>query len=344
MFGDKEYCDVSQPEENLFVVVPYLKSNGNEQENISRRKSLLSTMFSEKNITDYFFWYYTPMSLYISDHFNPKLVIYDCMDELSAFKFAPAGLKESESELFNVADLVFTGGYSLYEAKKHRHHQIFPFPSSIDKQHFQQARTLTNDPQDQASIAHPRFGFYGVIDERMNIDLIGEVAQQKPDWHFVIIGPVVKIDKASLPQHKNIHYLGNKSYQELPSYLAGWDVAMIPFALNESTRFISPTKTPEYLSAGKPVISSSIQDVINPYGINKLVHIADTPEEFIAAGESELNTSDRSSWLSQVDSFLQENSWDNTWNQMVQLIEDKLDDEVQDNKFFNLNLKRNIYV
>lgn len=344
VYGHSEYCDLTQPEENIWIVVPHLINNLTEQENIARRKDLLSKVFSEKAIKEYIFWYYTPMSLFVSDIFDPKLVIYDCMDELSAFKFAPKGLKESETRLFKKADLVFTGGYSLYEAKKHNHSQIYPFPSSIDKQHFQQARSVISDPQDQLSIPHPRFGFYGVIDERMNLDLLATVARQRPLWHFVMIGPVVKIDQESLPVLPNIHYLGSKSYQDLPIYLAGWDISMIPFSLNESTRFISPTKTPEYLSAGKPVISSSIQDVVNPYGLHKLVHLADTPEDFITAAESELDVHDRTLWLAQVDAFLLENSWDNTWGQMVQLIEGKLADKAQDKNLFNLNLKTNIYV
>lgn len=344
VFGDSDFCDVIQPDENIWIVVPHLTNNLTDQENVIRRKDLLTNLFLEKTIKDYIFWYYTPLSLLISDIFDPKLVIYDCMDELSAFKFAPAGLKESEVKLFKKADLVFTGGHSLYEAKKHSHNQIYPFPSSIDKQHFQQARFITSDPQDQMPIPHPRIGFYGVIDERMNLALLATVAQQMPHWHFIMIGPVVKIDQESLPVLPNIHYLGSKSYQELPAYLAGWDISMIPFSLNESTCFISPTKTPEYLSAGKPVISSSIQDVVNPYGLNKLVHLADTPEDFITAAESELNTKDRSLWLSQVDAFLLENSWDNTWGQMVQLIENKLADKAQDKNLFNSNLKKNIYV
>jgi len=339
-----ERCDINKTDENVWVVVPYLNHGHAEQENNRKRKELVDKLFTDLEINQYICWYYTPMSLDFSDHLKPALVVYDCMDELSAFKFAPAGLKENEEKLFKKADLVFTGGHTLYEAKKSRHPDVYPFPSSIDKAHFAQARKAGIDPEDQKSIPHPRFGFYGVVDERFDIDIIDQVAAQRPEWHFVIIGPVVKIDPATLPKKNNIQYLGGKSYDELPAYLSGWDIALIPFALNESTRFISPTKTPEYLSAGKPVISSSIRDVVNPYAENQLVRIADNAEQFISAAEQELAITDRQSWLSRVDEFLKENSWDNTWNQMMQLIDQKLAQKTQDNKNLNLNLKENIYV
>lgn len=343
-FDGNDYNKLTLVQENLWVVVPYLQQGSTNDNVADRLEHLLKDLFVEKDVAKYIFWYYTPMFFEITNSFEPELVVYDCMDELSAFKFAPPKLKENENKLLKKADLVFTGGYSLYEFKKHLHNQIYPFPSSIDKDHFSKARTNNSEPSDQMSIPHPRIGFYGVIDERMNIGLIGTVALSRPDWHFVIIGPVAKIDKATLPKYANIHYLGNKSYQELPSYLAGWDIAIIPFALNESTRFISPTKTPEYLAAGKPVISSSIQDVVNPYGQKGLVHIADTPDEFIAAAILEFGLADKQSWLSEVDLFLQNNSWDSTWNQMMLLINSKLKEKEYQKKINNLNLKENVYV
>lgn len=278
---------------------------------------MLNKLFRNMRIEQYLFWYYTPMALSISDHFQPALIVYDCMDELSAFKFAPPELKMREAEMFKKADLIFTGGYSLYEVKKTMHNNIYAIPSSIEKEHFSMARQISADPSDQIDIPHPRIGFFGVIDERMNIDLVAAMAEQRPDWHFVMIGPVVKIDPAYLPRPANIHYLGGKTYQELPAYLSGWDIAMIPFALNESTQFISPTKTPEYLSAGKPVVSTSITDVVNPYGINNLVSIADDAEQFIKSIESALNLTDKSAWLEKVDAFLADNSWDITWKKML---------------------------
>ena len=345
IFGaDSDYNQVTQVQNNLWVVVPQLVQGGSYEEVNFRIELLLTDLFEKHAVEKYLFWYYTPMSLEFTSSFLPEVVVYDCMDELSAFKFAPVTLQANEEKLFRKADLVFTGGNSLYEAKQHRHPDIFPFPSSIDKEHFSQARMGLADPADQLAVPHPRMGFYGVIDERMNIELIRKVAESRPDWHFVMIGPVVKIDPNILPRLKNIHYLGSKSYQELPSYLGGWDIAIIPFELNESTKFISPTKTPEYLAAGKPVISSSIKDVVRPYGEMKLVHIADTAEAFISAGVKELNKKDLTVWLSDVDDFLSDNSWDNTWDQMMRLIYNKIEEKDHAKKINNLNSKEYIYV
>lgn len=262
-------------------------------------------------------WYYTPMPIAFTDQVRPRVVVYDCMDELSLFKGAPAVLKEREKLLLAEADVVFTGGHSLYEHKRShsQHRNIHPFPSSVDVPHFARAREEVPEPPDQAGIPAPRVGFFGVIDERMDIELIGELAEMRPDLQIVMIGPVVKIDPADLPHKPNIHYLGGKSYHELPEYLAGWDVAILPFARNDSTRFISPTKTPEYLAAGKPVVSTSIRDVVQPYGRDGLAWIADTAGEFSAAIDEAL-ASDRPARLAHTDAFLSSLSWDRTWADM----------------------------
>jgi len=246
------------------------------------------------------------------------------MDELSAFKFAPPELKEAEKKLLQKADVVFTGGHTLYNAKKNLHHNIYSFPSSIDKEHFCKARYTVSEPADQQNISHPRLGFFGVIDERFDIDLIKQVADAKPEWHFVIIGPVVKINQDILPRNINIHYLGSKNYNELPDYISQWDIALIPFAINESTKFISPTKTPEYLAAGKPVISTAIEDVVHPYGDEKLVHIIHSAEQFIVAATKELNNHSKEEWLKKSDAFLADNSWNGTWKDMFDIIQSTL--------------------
>ena len=331
--------EIENHNDNLFIITPYIKSGLSETEVQAIQRKMISNLFVKKKINRYFTWYYTPMALPFTDHLTPELVIYDCMDELSAFKFAPPQLTILEKELFKKADVVFTGGNSIYEFKKDQHHNIHSFPSSIDKSHFGLARTKSPDPEDQAAIPHPRFGFFGVVDERFDIEMIDRVAREKPEWHFVILGPVVKIDPASLPHYHNLHYLGGKKYEELPAYIAGWDIALIPFAMNESTRFISPTKTPEYLAAGKPVISSPIRDVVKPYGENKLVHIVNNADEFIRAAEKELEKKRKSAWLKKVDDFLAFNSWDRTWGQMVRHIEDAFE-----NASLKTKLKEKLYV
>ncbi|CAA9498955.1 MAG: UDP-galactopyranose mutase [uncultured Sphingomonas sp.] len=267
-------------------------------------------------------WYYTPMMLPFSRHLDALCTVYDCMDELSAFRFAPQELLNLETELLEAADLVFTGGYSLYEAKKKRHGDVHPFPSSVDRKHFGQARGGIADPADQAGIARPRLGFYGVIDERIDLDLIAAVADARPDWQLVMVGPVVKISEDDLPRRDNIHYLGGKGYEELPAYLGNWDVALMPFAINEATRFISPTKTPEYLAAGKPVVSTPIKDVKRHYEKLSGVRIAATPEQFVEACERALAlTRGDDAWLAEVDLLLADMSWDITQARMAKLID-----------------------
>ncbi|AWK88746.1 glycosyltransferase family 1 protein [Azospirillum thermophilum] len=303
------------------LLVPQLPRgmSGREAEVAQRR--VLERKFAELGIRNPVLWYYNPMAPQFADHLAAAAVVYDCMDELSAFRGAPPELVERERGLLQRADVVFTGGYSLYEAKRDRHPNVHPFPSSVDVKHFAAARD-GREPADQADLPRPRLGFYGVIDERLDLELLDAAARLRPDWQFVILGPVVKIDPAALPQAPNISYPGMRGYGELPAYLAGWDVALMPFALNESTRFISPTKTPEYLAAGCPVVSTPITDVVRTYGDSGLVWIADTPEAFVAACEEALKV-DRHApdWLGAIDRVLGDMSWDTTWGRMKTLVD-----------------------
>ena len=315
------HLSVSPRGENLFVCVPHINhADGIEQGTYEIEREMLDKLITENNLENFIEWFYTPMALEFAAHLKPAIAVFDCMDELSAFKNAPPELLANEQKLIDRADLVFTGGQSLYEAKKDRHARVFAFPSSIDAAHFSKARTIKNEPADQAKIAAPKLGFCGVIDERMDTILLAEMADLRPDWQFVMIGPVVKIAPEDLPRRSNIHYLGGKNYDELPAYLSGWNVALMPFAINESTKYISPTKTPEYLAAGKPVISTAIRDVIRPYGDAKLVAIASTAEEFVAAAEDYLSRGNFDEWQKQADEFLAQNSWDKTFAAMKKLI------------------------
>jgi glycosyltransferase involved in cell wall biosynthesis len=321
------HVEVKERQNGVKVLVVHLPQHlrGDEAAADQAQFEQLNRFFDDNSVTNYVFWYYTPMALNKSRHFKPTLTVYDCMDELAQFKFAPPELRQREQELFERADLVFTGGQRIYEAKREQHADAHSFPSSIDKQHFGQARNPSlAEPADQADIAHPRIGFFGVVDERLDIDLLGQLATNHPEWQFVIIGPVVKIDPNSLPHNSNIHYLGGKNYQELPAYLRGWDVATLLFARNESTEFISPTKTPEYLAAGRPVVSTSIRDVVRPYGDLNLVQIADDPQEFGQAITRALEQGKDADWRTRTDDYLATISWDLTWQNMVNLMQNRL--------------------
>jgi UDP-galactopyranose mutase len=302
------------------VVVPVLSTAPGHGEEREQHERLLRELFEVHDVADYVAWYYTPLAVATTRWLEPRATVYDCMDELTSFAEAPQELRELEAELFERADLVFTGGRSLFEAKRERHPDVHLFPSGVDTAHFARARNGEREADDQAPLPHPRLGFFGVIDERLDVGLVEALADLRPDWQLVLVGPVVKIDPGALPQRPNVHYLGPKDYEELPSYLVGWDVAMLPFARNESTRFISPTKTPEYLAAGRPVVSTSIRDVVSPYGDEGLVWIADQPKDFAHACEQAMQ-GDAKERLRRADAFLTEMSWDYTWADMRELIE-----------------------
>jgi UDP-galactopyranose mutase len=303
----------------LMVVVPQVPRGLSPAQTLTAQRNVLNQLISSERIERYVLWYYTPAALPFSDHLTPDAIVYDCMDELSAFKGADRDIPALERSLFRCADLVLTGGQSLYEAKKHQHHNIHAMPSSVDVEHFMTARRCKDEPADQRAIPGPRLGFFGVLDERFDVPLLDGLAIARPDWQFVMIGPVVKIDPAELPRRDNIHYLGSKSYTQLPSYIAGWDVALLLFARNEATRFISPTKTPEYLAAGKPVVSTSIRDVVNPYGELGLVKIADAVPDFVHACEESLHA-DNQARRAKADAYLRGTSWDRTWSKTALLL------------------------
>ncbi|HEY1230026.1 MAG TPA: NAD(P)-binding protein, partial [Ramlibacter sp.] len=261
------------------------------------------------------------MALPLLQSLQPALVVYDCMDELASFKNPPKQLLQREGALLNIADLVFAGGPSLYEAKKHRHPNVHCFSSSVDVGHFQQALDRSRVHPQQQDIPHPRLGFYGVLDERFDPELVGEVADAHPDWQIVLAGPVVKIDPERLPRRANIHYLGQQPYTALPDLLAGWDVCLMPFAINEATKFISPTKVLEYMAARLPIVSTPIADVANPYG--HVVAIASGAREFVAACEAALARSpaERERMVEAMKAVVAATSWDNTATHMHTLLE-----------------------
>ncbi|BCW89728.1 hypothetical protein sos41_28950 [Alphaproteobacteria bacterium SO-S41] len=288
--GDEASLSLKQADSaDIWIATPHLPASLDVEARLAAQRGMLATLLDDFGASNPLLWFYTPMMFPLACDLAPAGTVYDCMDELSNFKFAPADLADRERDLMAAADVVFTGGTSLFEAKQGRHPNVHAFSSGVDVAHFAQARAEMQQPDDQSAIPHPRLGFYGVVDERMDLVLLGAVAAQRPDWSFVIVGPVVKIDPATLPTASNIHYLGGKTYDELPAYLSGWNVALMPFAQNDATRFISPTKTPEYLAGGKPVVSTPVRDVVRHYGTLGSVLIADTADTFVAACDRALS-------------------------------------------------------
>jgi UDP-galactopyranose mutase len=329
VFIEEPYIDESAPPHwerqtphpGVLVLRPHtpIASPGFCLDQLPTLRKLLREIEAEAG-QDYVCWLYTPMALPLIEDLKPLAVVYDCMDELSAFLNAPPELLHHEARLLETADLVFTGGPSLYRSKKNRHPHVYCFPSSVDAAHFSQAGDAMPEAPDQAHLARPRLGFMGVIDERMDLKLLAHLAEAHSKWQIVMVGPVVKIDAASLPRAANLHYFGQRSYEELPSYLAGWDVCLLPFARNESTRFISPTKTLEYMAAHKMIVSTNITDVAEPY--REIVYIADTHAQFIAGCEKALAISpkERAATLEGMCEVLSRTSWNKTAEDMCHLI------------------------
>ncbi|HYH27187.1 MAG TPA: NAD(P)-binding protein, partial [Actinomycetota bacterium] len=310
---------VEQVAPNVIAAVPHLTKGLSRSSAEEIQRELVEGFLQDRRVSRYILWLYTPMAVPLARRLRPLATVYDCMDELAAFHGAPKELRDHEGELFDGADLVFTGGESLYQEKRERHQNVYLFPSAVDLAHFGKARSQIAEPEDLRTIRRPRIGYAGVIDERIDLELMGAIAKLRPEWQIVMLGPVVKIDPGTLPQGPNIHYLGRKPYEELPGYLSGWDAAILPFARNEATRYISPTKTPEYLAAGLPVVSTSIRDVVHTYGRRGFVGIADRPHDFVAAVEAAMT--DREDRDEEVDRFLEGNSWDRTWDRMRHLVE-----------------------
>ncbi|WP_051199977.1 glycosyltransferase [Flavobacterium subsaxonicum] len=263
-------------------------------------------------------WFYSASFVPLLSYFEFDTIIYDCMDELSLFKGAPEKLIEQEQFLMANADVMFTGGKSLYESKMMHHDNVHCFPSSVDYDHFAQAQNGIALPQDIANIKGPIAGYFGVIDERINLDMLNDVALLKPDVSFVMIGPLAKIGEHDLPRQANIHYLGMKDYKELPGYLKAFSVALMPFALNDATKYISPTKSLEYMAAGKPIISTAIKDVVRDY--STCIMIVESADEFATAIDAAFSVAHNAIIEQEYSNILKKTSWNATVEKMRALI------------------------
>ncbi|MDD5580263.1 MAG: FAD-dependent oxidoreductase [Methylobacter sp.] len=310
----KAFMEINHPAPNISVYRPHtpVSAPGFSDDQLTYLHPLINKLVKDEHLDDYVVWFYTPMALPLVQSLAPKAIIYDCMDELSMFHNAPRQLVQRETALMKCADLVLTGGPSLYAAKKDRHPDVHCFSSSVDAEHFAKALDRSIEAPEQSDLPGYRLGYFGVIDERIDLGLIDSLARRHPEWQIVMVGPVVKINPEQLPHLPNIHYFGQKAYDELPGFLAGWDVCLLPFALNDATRFISPTKTLEYMAAEKPIVSTPITDVAEVY--SDIVYLGGTRDEFINACETALVASDaeKTHRINEMRKVLAKTSWNST--------------------------------
>jgi UDP-galactopyranose mutase len=285
---------------------------------------LLRNYLQSQKIEAPLIWLYTPMALPFLRIIDYRLLIYDVMDQLAAFKGAPIDIASKEEILLKEANLVFTGGVSLYRAKRAFNANTYLFPSGVETSHYAPAakRSAFEKPADLAAISGTILGYFGVIDERIDLPLLASIAEAHPEWSIVMIGPIVKIDPADLPQAPNLHYLGQKEYSELPAYLAHFDVCLVPFAINEATRYVSPTKTLEYMAAYKPVVSTPIFDVVELYG--EVVRVAHKHDDFIRHIETVLTDGAQTGQRATIRRLLSENTWDSIASRMAKLIDSRM--------------------
>ncbi len=324
-FGpEPSHLEISPRDCGVSVVVPHLPIGIDRAQSLAALRHLVDALLREQGIREFGLWYWSSLAFGYTDHLDPRVVVYDCVEELSALRSAPPELADHEHALLKRADLVFTAGQGLYESRRERHANIHPIANSVDVAHFAQARMACSDPADQQGVGGPRIGFFGVIDDRLDLSLIARVAAHRPDWQLVMIGPEVGSGLGELPRGPNLHYLGKKDYEALPRYLAGWNVAWLPYRTGSAERLINPMRTPEYLAAGRAVVSSHLPDVVKPFGEQGLVRLAKTAEQFVAEIQAALEEAPEER-LRKVDAFLAQTSWESAWNRMTRLIEAAVD-------------------
>jgi glycosyltransferase involved in cell wall biosynthesis len=268
-------------------------------------------------------WFYDPMAVKaFAGHLGEVATVYDCMDELSQFAGAPVELVEREAALLARADVVFAGGRRLHEAKSRHHSNCHFYGCGVDREHFGKARhPQTVVPPDLSHLPKPVLGYFGVVDERLDYDLIAALADANPRWSVAMIGPVMKIEEHVLPRRRNLHWLGGRDYSQLPAYCKGFDVCLMPFARNKATEFINPTKALEYMATGRMIVSSAIPDVVRNFG--DIIKVASGHEEFISLCQQALSSCD-SDAIERGLSLAAENSWDSIVSRLEMHIDEVL--------------------
>lgn len=283
--------EVSEPQPNIVRIVPVLPASlsGTDAQCMAVLALVRQALHSHPLLIGQFErpvqWFYSPMTApCLLGKFGAHGVVYDCMDELANFRFAPADIAAREQFLMSHADIVFTGGYQLFQAKSRHHPNVHFHGCGVDVAHFGRARLAqTEVPASVATLPRPVFGYFGVIDERLDYTLIAALAERYPDASIVMAGPLAKVERDQLPDLSNIHWLGQQSYEALPALVKGFDVCLMPFALNEATRYINPTKTLEYMAAGKPIVSTAVADVVRNF--TPVVDVARSQDGFVQAVE-----------------------------------------------------------
>ncbi len=322
-FDIKHVSDTLTVARPLFV--PHIKGDTAGNLEVDKRNGeawlrLLNTTVHGLGWKNVVHWFYTPMASGARTMYDPVAVAYDCMDELANFKNAPKNIKQRELDLMDAADLIFTGGPSMYQARKDNYPNVYQFNSGVDVEHFRKAQASeTEIPADIAHLPHPVLLYYGVIDERMGWDNLAAVADAHPEWSIVMVGPLAKIGEADLLRRPNIYYTGQRGYDDLPGYLKGSHVTLVPFALSDATRFLSPTKTLEYFAAEKPVVSTPIQDIVTFYP--DAARIAETPAEFVRACEAALAESETAERIAAGVRHAEAQTWDAIVAQMRDLLD-----------------------
>ena len=313
---------------NVTVACPHVPGSWNRNPQLPQKlreftRTAIDHMNEDGTFDKPLLWYYSPMdSAWSLGYFENRGVVYDSMDELSQFTGAPRALVDNENRLMDYADVVFAGGYELSLKKKKRHDNVHFFGCGVEYSHFSQAQEAsTTIPPDIDFMDRPILGWFGVVDERVDYNMVGEMARQRPNWCFAMVGPVVKVDPNLLPHFPNLYWLGQRDYSVLPNYCKAFDICMMSFAINAATEYINPTKALEYLATGRPVISTPVKDVVRQY--SDLVDIVKTPEEFIAAAERALKDPPRDRIQRGIEKA-KECSWETTVSTMQNIIKEAI--------------------
>jgi glycosyltransferase involved in cell wall biosynthesis len=266
-------------------------------------------------------WFYDPMAApCFIGKIGERAVVYDCMDELSQFKFAPPEIVAREKVLLASADVVFAGGRKMWLSKSRHNDNAHFYGCGVDVQHFAKARLAETElPADVANLKRPILGYFGVVDERLDYDLIAKLADADPNWQIVMVGPTAKVNPDDLPKRANIHWLGRREYAQLPNYTKAFDVCLMPFALNEATEYINPTKALEYMATGRPIVSTAVPDVVSNF--SEAVNVAISQDCFVEMCVRALSAPDEEAIQRGI-----EMANNNQWDAIVAKLEGHIED------------------